>query len=262
MPPSGATVDALMWRDGAVRTPKQAANGLMPLRVAGLRLTRDGRDLIHDIDFTLQAHEITAVLGPNGAGKSLLLRMLCGLIAPDAGRIDWHGLAPRAAMPRLGLVLQKPVMLRRSARANVEFALARRGGPRHQRRPRADAALAWAGLSELARQPAPRLAGGEAQRLAIVRAWAQRPDVLFLDETCAHLDPRSTLAVETLVDRIRAEGTRVIFTTHDMGQARRLADDVLFLADGRLCEHTPAEHFFEGPLTPAAAAYLEGRLLT
>src|SRR5699024_11380039 len=119
----------------------------------------------------------------------LLLRLLCGLIAADAGSIDWHGLDPRAAMPRLGLVLQKPVMLRRSARANIEFALARRGVPRAQRRRRAEAALEWAGLSGLARQPAARLSGGEAQRLAIVRAWAQRPEVLLLDEPWASLGP-------------------------------------------------------------------------
>ncbi|MDN5862167.1 MAG: ATP-binding cassette domain-containing protein [Salinisphaera sp.] len=237
-------------------------NGLMPLQVNGLGLSRDGRALLRDIDFCLQAGRITAVLGPNGAGKTLLLRLLCGLIAPDAGRIDWHGLDPRAAMPRLGLVLQRPVMLRRSARANIEFALARRGLPRAERRTRAETALDWAGLSGLARQPAPRLSGGEAQRLAIVRAWAQQPEVLCLDEPCANLDPSSSQAVETLIHRIHAAGTRVIFTGHDMGQTRRLADDVLFLASGRLCEHTPAAVFFERPATPEAAAYLEGRLLT
>ncbi len=260
MPLSDATVDTGMARSAAM--PAQKASGLLPLQVTGLRLRRAGRELIRGLDFTLDAQKITAVLGPNGAGKSLLLRMLCGLIPPDDGRIDWHGSTPRAALPRLGLVLQNPVMLRRSARANIEFALARCGVPRNQRRARAEAALDWAGLTGRARQPAPRLSGGEAQRLAIVRAWAQRPEVLFLDEPCANLDPRSTQAVETLVNDIREQGTRVIMTTHDMGQARRLADDVLFLADGALCEHTPADAFFERPASPVAAAYLEGRLLT
>lgn len=258
---SDVTVDRTLLTRGAAAQPA-VADALLPLRVSGLRLSRAGRDLLRDIDFTLDAGHTTAVLGPNGAGKTVLLRLLCGLLLPDAGRIDWHGVAPRSAMPRLGLVLQRPVMLRRSARANIEFALARSGIPRGQRRARAEAALQWAGLSALARQPAPRLSGGEAQRLAIVRAWAQRPDVLFLDEPCANLDPHSTQTVETLVQRIRADGTRVIFTSHDMAQARRLADEVLFLARGRLCEHTRAEEFFEQPTTPEATAYLEGRLLT
>src|SRR5699024_2892827 len=236
--------------------------GLLPLRVSGLQLTRSGRMLLQDIGFTLQADRVTALLGPNGAGKTLLLRILCGLITPDAGRIDWHGQAPRTAMTHIGLVLQKPVMLRRSARANIEFALSRCRVPRSQRRARADEALQWAGLAHLARQPAPRLSGGEAQRLAIMRAWVQRPAVLCLDEPCANLDPHSTQTVEALMQRIRAAGTRVIFTSHDIAQAKRLANDVLFLADGRLCEHTTASTFFRQPQTMAARAYLEGRLLT
>lgn len=246
----------------AAALPAGEPNRLLPLQVYGLRLSRGGRDLLRDIDFALEPGKITAVLGPNGAGKTLLLRLLCGLIAPDAGRIDWNGVAPRTAMTQLGLVLQKPVMLRRSARANIEFSLARSAVPRALRRARAETALEWAGLSRLAHQPAPRLSGGEAQRLAIVRAWVQHPEVLFLDEPCANLDPYSTQAVEALVQSISADGTRVIFTSHDLAQARRLADEVLFLSDGRLCEHTPVDDFFRDPETGEAAAYLEGRLRT
>ena len=236
-------------------------NSLMPLRVSDLSLVRNGRALLDRISFTLIDNGVHVILGPNGAGKSLLLRLLHGLITPDQGRIDWGGRSPEQAQPDLGMVLQHPVMLRRSVLANMSFALARKGVRRSERKPLAMAALARAELAELAHQPAPRLSGGEAQRLAIVRAWAQRPKVLFFDEPCANLDPRSTHKVEALIREIHADGTQVILTTHDLAQARRLAGEVLFLAGGQVQEHTPASEFFRAPRSPEAAAYLEGQLL-
>lgn len=246
--------------DTASTRPPVSANPLLPLRVEGLRLTLDGQLLLRDLDFALEGDGLSVLLGPNGAGKSVLLRLLHGLMVPEAGRIDWNGRGPEAAKPRLGMVLQKPVMLRRSVRANLAFALARAGVPRRERGARINDALARAGLTALANRPAPLLSGGEAQRLAILRAWLQRPDVLFFDEPCASLDPHSTRMVEALIDEIRASGTRVLLTTHDLGQARRLADEILFLAGGRLCEQRPAAAFFAQPASAEATAYMEGRL--
>ncbi|MDT8449417.1 MAG: ATP-binding cassette domain-containing protein [Wenzhouxiangellaceae bacterium] len=241
---------------------RPGSNPLLPLRAEGIGLHRDGRALLDDISFSLHDDRISVVLGPNGAGKSLLLRILCNLVRPDTGRVDWGGRTPRRASPAIGMVLQRPVMLRRSVRANLTFALARAGVPVRDRRCQADRALAAAGLAHLARQPAPRLSGGEAQRVAILRAWVQRPRVLVFDEPCANLDPYSTREIESLIREIHASGTRIVLTTHDLGQARRLADEVVFLADGRLHEHAAARDFFNRPATAAAAAFLEGRLLT
>ncbi|MFW6340603.1 MAG: ATP-binding cassette domain-containing protein, partial [Wenzhouxiangella sp.] len=190
-----------------------------------------------------------------------LLRILHGLIPADAGTIDWGGRPAALAQRELGMVLQRPVMLRRSVLANLTFALARNRVPRHLRREQAMAALRRAELDQLAQQPAPRLSGGEAQRLAIVRAWAQRPKVLFFDEPCVNLDPRSTLKIEQLIREIHASGTQVILTTHDLAQARRLAEEVLFVANGRIQEQGSAEAFFSAPASAEAAAYLDGQLL-
>ncbi|MEE4640034.1 MAG: ATP-binding cassette domain-containing protein [Wenzhouxiangella sp.] len=238
-----------------------ADNPLLPLTVKGLRFERNGRALLDDISFTLSGGRIQVILGHNGAGKSLLLRILHGLIPADAGSIDWGGKPATVAQRDLGMVLQRPVMLRRSVLANLTFALARNKVPRHQRRELAMDALRRAELDKLAQQPAPRLSGGEAQRLAIVRAWAQRPRVLFFDEPCANLDPRSTLKIEQLIHEIHASGTQVILTTHDLTQARRLAEDVLFVANGRIQEQGSADDFFRAPASREAAAYLEGQLL-
>jgi tungstate transport system ATP-binding protein len=234
---------------------------LLPLRVAGLGKRLGQRPILHDLSFTLAPGGLSVILGPNGAGKSVLLRLLHGLLPPDAGVIEWGGRSPQHAMAELGMVFQKPVMLRRSVRANVEFALARCGLPRAERRARADAALAAAGLEVLALSPAPRLSSGEAQLLAITRAWAQRPRVLLLDEPCANLDPPGTQRIESLVRTIVAAGTRVLLTTHDLAQARRLADEILFLAGGRLCEQTPAARFFAAPASAQARAFVGGSLL-
>jgi len=248
--------------DATPEPSEPVQNPLLPLKVSGVCFERNGRALLDNVSFVLLGGRIQVILGPNGAGKSLLLRLLHGLILPDAGTIDWSGRPPELAQPRLGMVLQRPVMLRRSVLANMTFALARHNVPRSQRKSRAMEALQRAELDQLAHQPAPRLSGGEAQRLAIVRAWAQRPSVLFFDEPCANLDPRSTLKIEQLIQEIHASGTQVILTTHDLAQARRLAEDVLFVANGRIQEHTSAESFFTAPASPEAAAYLDGRLLT
>jgi len=234
---------------------------LLPLRVETLGFGRSGRLLLQDVDFRLEADRVSVLLGPNGAGKSLLLRLLMGLLQPDSGRIEWNGHPPHKVRPALGMVLQKPVMLRRSVLANVEFALARTGLPARRRRKSAENALDQAGLLALANQPATRLSGGETRRLAIVRAWSQQPRVLLLDEPCANLDPHSTARVEELIQHIHAGNTRVILSTHDLGQARRLADEVLFMADGRLREHAPAEIFFNHPASTQARDFLDGRLV-
>jgi tungstate transport system ATP-binding protein len=238
----------------------EAAHPLMPLEVRGLSFAAGGKQIIDDVSFTIRGGARTVILGPNGSGKSVLLRLLHGLLAPASGSISWGGLSPSRARRRQGMVFQRPVMLRRSTLANLTHALAVHGVPRGQRREQACRALAVAGLEDRARQPARTLSGGEQQRLAIARAWALDPEVLLLDEPTANLDPEATAAIEGLVRAVEARGTRIIMTTHDIGQARRLATEVMFLHRGRLLEHDAAQAFFTGPATPAAASFIGGGL--
>ena len=230
---------------------------LLPLQTTALSLEYNGVRYVDAIDLTLQPDKLTVVMGPNGAGKSLLLRLLHGLIPPTAGQVKWNGLLmDDASRKRQAMVFQRPILLRRSVAANIDFVLKLNGN-----RDRRDEVLNNVGLLDFARQPARSLSVGEQQRLALARALATEPEALFLDEPTASLDPASVLAIEQIVMRAHQNGTRIIFVTHDIGQAKRLADEVVFLHRGQLAEHTPAEHFFSAPTSPAAEAYLDGRIL-
>ncbi|WP_226580281.1 ATP-binding cassette domain-containing protein [Acuticoccus sediminis] len=217
-----------------------------------------GRRLVDGVRLAVRPGRSTVVLGANGAGKSLLLRLLHGLIAPTGGAVLWRG-SPldRAARRHQAMVFQRPVMLRRSARANVAFALGVRG---IASRDRVDEALERARLTALAAQPARLLSGGEQQRLALARALVTEPELLFLDEPTASLDPASTHAIEGLIDDARAAGVTIVMVTHDRGQAERLADDVVFLHRGRVAEHGPASRVLDAPQSEPFRAWLDGRL--
>ncbi len=233
---------------------------ILPLRVNRLAFEAGGTRLLDDVSFDLQAGRRTVLLGPNGAGKSLLLRLCHGLLPPTSGEVRWAIDARRAAR-RQAMVFQQPVMLRRSAVGNITHALAAHGVARADRLSRANAALALAGLSHAARRPARVLSGGEQQRLALARAWATEPEILFLDEPTASLDPAATRAVETLIEGFHAANTKIVMATHDLGQARRIADDILFLHKGRLLETADATTFFEKPETEEGRAFIAGELL-
>ncbi|BDG73521.1 ATP-binding cassette domain-containing protein [Roseomonas fluvialis] len=235
----------------------RAPDSILPLRAERLGFSAGGVAILSDVSLTLAAGAPSIIIGPNGAGKSVLLRLLHGLLAPSAGRILWAGDAGR----RQAMVFQRPVLLRRSVLANAVYPLRLAGVAAAEREPRARAALEMVGLAALAERPARRLSGGEQQRLALARAAALSPEVLFLDEPCASLDPTATRAVEDIVGTLAARGTKIVMTTHDLGQARRLAGEVLFLDRGRLQEQTPAATFFNTPATSGAAAFLRGELV-
>lgn len=223
-----------------------------PLTADAVRYVRAGRALLDDVSFGLERGTVTVVLGANGAGKSLLLRICHGLLRPTSGSVSVVGAQ--------AFVFQRPVMLRRSARQNVLYPLAVRHVPRAERSRRAATALERVGLTSAAEQEARTLSVGEQQRLALARAWALEPEILFLDEPTASLDPAATTAIEKILATIHAGGTKVVLTTHDLGQARRLGEDILFLDRGRLIERGTAPTFFESPETTEARAFLEGRL--
>lgn len=235
---------------------------ILPLEARGLVFDSGGHRLIDGVDLSLAHGPRTVMMGPNGAGKSLLLRLLHGLLRPSAGSIRWAGRAADGAVQRRqAMVFQRPVLLRRSVAANIDFALRVQRVPAVERRSRVRRMLEVAGLEPLARRPARVLSGGEQQRLAMARALGLEPDVLFLDEPTASLDPASTLAIERLIERAHGDGTKVVLVTHDIGQARRLADEVIFIHRGRLEEKTPAVRFFERPASEAASAFLDGRIV-
>jgi tungstate transport system ATP-binding protein len=242
-----------------------AASGtlpILPIEVLGLEFEAGGRRLIDGLDLTLRPGVRTVILGPNGAGKSLLLRLIHGLLRPKAGEVLWDGRpADRAIRLRQAMVFQRPVLLRRSALGNIAHALRARGVGRRERQVRAKEMLASAGLAALARAPARLLSAGEQQRLAMARALSLAPEVLFLDEPAANLDPASTLAIEALIRRAHARGVKIVLVTHDLGQARRLADEVVFLYRGQVEEQAPAGRFFDSPASPRAQAFLDGRLV-
>lgn len=231
-------------------------HAMLPLKVDNLRLGFAGKPVLDGLNLTIGSTGLTVIMGPNGVGKSQFLKLIHGLIRADDGQITWNGTPAHKATARQALVFQKPVLLRRSVAANLDFVLKSRRRDRSQR----DALLQHVGLADKARQPARRLSGGEAQRLALARALALSPEVLLLDEPTASLDPASVLAIEQIVQDARDHGTKVILVTHDIGQARRLADEIVFLHHGRVAEQTDAVSFFAGPQSRAARDFLAGRI--
>jgi tungstate transport system ATP-binding protein len=234
--------------------------GIWPVTLADVGFEAAGKRLIDGVTLNLDPGPITCVMGPNGAGKSLLLRLIAGLIPPSAGSIAYGGVA-QPAKNRIALVFQRPVLLRRSVAANLDHALRTYGVPRAARRGRISELLALGHLEALADRPARVLSGGEQQRLAMVRALAARPGLLLLDEPCASLDPQATAAIETLMREAEGQGVKILLVTHDRDQARRMADEIVFLHRGRIAEQAPAGRFFDHPRSAEAQAFLAGRLL-
>ncbi|HEY7608947.1 MAG TPA: ATP-binding cassette domain-containing protein [Alphaproteobacteria bacterium] len=230
----------------------------LPLVLDRVSLAAGGVAILSDISLTLEAGPRTVILGPNGAGKSVLLRLCHGLLRPSSGAIEWR--ARRNGRRPDAMVFQRPIMLRRSVRKNVEYGLKLAGAGAAERRATAMQRLEAVGLAHLAGRPARRLSGGEQQRVALARAWALDPEVLFLDEPTANLDPTATRMVEAIMLAMHTGGTKIVMTTHDLGQARRLADEIVFLHRGRIVEHAPAAAFFAAPKSPEAAAFIRGEL--
>jgi len=222
-----------------------------------------GKRLIKELNFTIEEGSRTIILGANGAGKSLLLRLCHGLLCPKAGHVDWNGdiAFSETTRERQAMVFQRPVMLRRSALANIEYALKLRGVDKAIRHEKAYDVLKRVGLGRLAEQPARVLSFGEQQRLAMARAWAIEPEVLFLDEPTASLDPSATYSIEETINAIAETGATIVMTTHDLGQAKRLGSDVMFMHRGRILEKAKAADFFAEPKNDLAQAFLRGDLL-
>lgn len=266
--------DGIMTRASACGTPiaskdsgqdlerVQAGQSMLPLVLQNVSFSvAGGRRIVDNVSFAIDAPGCTALLGPNGAGKTSVLKLCHGLITATTGCVNWGRVADAEARRRQAMVFQKPVLLRRSAWANIDHALSVGGFDAGDRASRINHVLDWAGLNAVASAPARKLSGGEQQILSIARAWALDPEVLLLDEPTANLDPQATRRVEALIQSVAEAGCKVIITTHDIAQARRLAADVLVFNHGSLLEHAPASRFFSGPSNPVAACFINGELV-
>lgn len=232
------------------------------IRGEGLQVIRGNRLLLDLPSISFGQAGCSVIVGPNGAGKSLLIRTLCALMLPDRGRVLWSGTEPDACRRHgVGLLLQHPVLLRRSALQNVQFALSQRGLERRQARRLAIEALQGAGLEAIMQAPAQRLSGGEQQRVALARALALKPDILFLDEATAHVDPASTLVIEQQLLAAMDTGLKLVLVSHDVGQVRRMAQEVVLMNRGRLVEQSPGDTFFNQTDNPVTRRWLAGELL-
>ena len=236
-------------RRAALRMSRAMPNtaALLPLQLVDIVYEAGGKRLIDGVTLTLDAGPRTIIVGPNGAGKSVLLRLCHGLLAPTSGQVLFNGPDAIDGRRRQAMVFQRPVMLRRSALANVAYALALAGVSRDQQRRAAAEALDRVGLTHLAAQSARLLSGGEQQRLALARAWALRPELLLLDEPTANLDPSATQIIESVIQAMHDAGTKIVLVTHNLGQVHRLGDEVVFMADGAVAERAPVASFFNPP---------------
>jgi len=236
-----------------------------PVTFKDVSLKINGKNLIRNISCTLDTLGKTVVIGPNGAGKSLFLRLMTGLIKPTSGTIsggvDKYNDQKGQPIVCYSLVFQNPVLLRRSVYENIAFVLRQDKCPKSELADRVIAALKQARLENRLKAPARRLSGGEQQRLALARALVVNPPGLLLDEATASLDPASTGIVEKMIHDADAAGTKIVFVTHDVRQAKRLADDILFFDEGQILAHKPARDFFKDPGSDKAQAYLDGRII-
>jgi len=245
---------------GATPTPQSDSQAPL-LQVRDLRFSAGGARLLDKIDINIRRGSRTLIMGPNGAGKSLLLRLMHGLLQPEEGAVLWQGDRLNTDACRAqAMVFQRPVLLRRSVMANLKFALSVRGLRGRESAERVRTALAEAGLEHLAKRPARVLSGGEQQRLSLVRALAMEPELLFLDEPTASLDPASTAAIEQLVLDANARGVTIVLVTHDAGQAKRLGQDLVFLQDGTVAETGPVESVLNSPQSEPVKAWRDGRI--
>lgn len=232
------------------------------LSVRDLTFEAGGKPLLDIGNLDIDSLGPTMILGPNGAGKSLFLRLLHGLIPPKSGTILFKGQPLDIAMlKQQAMVFQTPVLLRRSVAANVDYALKVHGFARADRPARIEMLLEKAHLGAMARQPARTLSGGEQQRLALVRALANNPETLFLDEPTSSLDPGACWEIEGLIEKVAKAGTKVIMVTHDLGAAQRMGQDIIFMRQGSVLEITPAAQFFAAPQSKKARAFLASKLV-
>jgi len=232
------------------------STSILPLQLQHVDYHIGQSHLLKNLDLKFEAGALSVILGANGAGKTLLLKLCCGLIQATQGQLIWANKTQRAKGQPLPytLVFHKPVLLHRSVYENLLFALPHLSHTQTQAR--IEDALQWAGIEHLADKHALTLSTGQQQIVAIARAWAGKPEVLFLDEPTANLDPDASERMESLIADLHRKGTKIVMSTHNLAQAKRLADEVIFIEQGRIGEHRKAEDFFATPTCEGAQRFL------
>ena len=233
---------------------------ILPLNLSGASAHMRGKRLIGPIDLTIEAKGFTIVIGPNGSGKTTLLRLMHGLQRCSNGSVNWAS-SPEIARQNQAFVFQAPIMMRRRVRDSLAYPLRLRGVPKAEALDKAEGCARRFGLENLLNNWAPMLSGGEKQKLSLARALITEPEILFLDEPCANLDGAATREIEALLQEVQQRGTRVVMSTHNMGQARRLAQEVVFMLKGNVHEYSQSTSFFAEPATPEAKAFLNGDIV-
>ena len=232
----------------------------LPVKFESVGVVAGGVTILDAVSLTFASGVPSVLIGPNGSGKTTLLRAAMGLLKPTNGRVTWAG-NDSPPMLRCAIVFQRPIMLRRSVAANLKYALTSVGVPRAEQHVRVAELLSLVGMSDLGERPARRLSGGEQQRVALARALARDPELLLLDEPTASLDPAATKAIEDVIRAVIARGIKVVMSTHDLGEARRIGGEVVLLHRGRVVETGSAASFFSAPKTPEARQFVSGELL-
>lgn len=233
---------------------------ILPLTLTKTVAKIGGKTLVGPVDLTINPKGFTIVMGPNGSGKTTLLRLMHGLQRVGAGQVSWN-VPEEAAQCKQAYVFQTPIMMRRTVVDSIAFPLVLRGVKKTKARQQAAEWATRFGLGDALQRSAPVLSGGEKQKLSLARALISKPDILFLDEPCANLDGRVTREIEIILQETQQAGTRIVMATHDMGQAKRLASDVIFMLKGSVHEAATAKDFFNGPQTREAQGFLIGDIV-
>ena len=235
----------------------QSDKSFLPLEIKNLNYSIGSKEILYNLNIKIISDRITVIMGPNGAGKSIFLKILNGIIRPTSGKILWNEKVDESlVLNGQALVFQKPVLLRRSVKANLDFFDKLTNLNNYDK----NQLLKIVDLLDQKNQPARLLSLGEQQRLSLIRALLLRPRLIMLDEPTANLDPASTKIIEDIIISLKEFGIKIIFVTHNILQAKRIADEVIFFDKGKLIEHSNSKEFFSNSKSIKVNNYLNGIL--
>ena len=239
----------------------QSNHKFLPLIAENISYEVKNKKLIRDVNLEINSTGSTIILGHNGSGKSLLLKLLHGVITPNSGKVTWNNNTPSTQQYWRTYLLQTPTFFKQTVQYNIEFVLRIAGIPANEHESRCQQALNICGLANMNQRNTHSLSGGELQKLSLARAWVLEPNVVLLDEPTVALDPPSVIGFEKIIHQFKQSNTKVIMTTHDLAQAKRLADEIVFIDAGKVIEQSPAKKFFLGPQSIQAQNFISGNLI-
>ena len=241
-----------------IRIKPEKTINCLPIYIKDLSIILDERKILSNLNLSINSDDVTVIMGPNGAGKSIFLKILNGILTPTSGCITWNNKKQFSdTINTQAFVFQKPILLRRSVIANLDYMDSVLG---NKKKISKDRFLEIVQLQKQKNQPARMLSLGEQQRLSLIRSLMLRPNLLLLDEPTANLDPASTKIIEDIVLNLKMMGIKIIFVTHNILQAKRIADEIIFLNEGKMVEHLNKQEFFSNSKSIEVQNYLNGIL--